>query len=294
MVLFQKKIYKPIYMDGSYISLLLFIIVTIFYFVVLKGPQLTVQILQNGNSYSSYKISILYSLFSYFVIVVFTQFGANVASIMSTCGGSVGDNIASAALLTFLPWIAIFGSVITVLIGFPGWKTAFSNVIGYFVVSGQANTILSDLLVDTDVSKYINDASQGDPTKRDALELAASAIVKLTGNMGLLINKMVPEDFMTYWTMLTPLMKEKYQNSGASDELQQKLLNLVVLRDNIGEAMWYVYTAVFLTSIVQYNIATQDCNPDLASLNINQQIFQQQQKTVKEENKEAQSTIYAH
>lgn len=294
MVLFQKKIYKPIYMDGSYISLLLFIIVTIFYFVVLKGPQLTVSILQDGTSYSSYQTSILYSLFSYFVIVVFTQFGANVASIMSTCGGSVGENIASAALLTFLPWIAIFGIVITVLIGFPGWKSAFSNVIGYFVVSGQANTILSDLLVDTDVSKYINDASQGDPTKRDALELAASAIVKLTGNMGLLINKIVPENFMTYWTMLTPLMKEKYQNSGAAEELQQKLLNLVVLRDNIGEAMWYVYTAIFLTSIVQYNIATQGCNPDLASLNINQQIFQQQQKTVKEENKEAQSTVYAH
>lgn len=294
MVLFQKKIYNPIYMDGSYISLLLFIIVTIFYFVVLKGPQLTVQILQDGKSYSSYQTSIIYKLLMYIAIVVFTQFGANVAAIMSTCGGSVGDNIASAALLTFLPWIAIFGIVVVVLFGFPGWKSAFSNVIGYFVVSGQANTILSDLLVDADVSQYINDASRGDPTKRDALETAASAIVKLNGNMSLLINKIVPENFMTYWSMLTPLMKEKYQNSGAAEELQQKLLNLVVLRDNIGEAMWYVYTAIFLTSIVQYNIATQGCNPDLASLNENQQIFQQQQQKVKEENKEAQSTIYAH
>jgi hypothetical protein len=230
----------------------------------------------------------------YIAIVVLTQFGVNVASIMSTCGGNVGDNIASAALLTFLPWIAIFGIVVAVLVGFPGWKSAFSNVIGYFVVSGQANTILSDLLVDTDVSKYINDAAGGDQTKRDALETAASAIVKLNGNMSLLINKIVPENFMTYWSMLTPLMKEKYQSSGASEELQQKLLNLVVLRDNIGEAMWYVYTAIFLTSIVQYNIATQGCNPDLASLNDNQLIFQQQQQKVKEENEAAQSTIYAH
>jgi hypothetical protein len=49
-----------------------------------------------------------------------------------------------------------------------------------------------------------------------------------------------------------------------------------------------------LTSIIQYNIATQGCNPDLASLNENQQIFQQQQKMVKEANEAAQSTIYAH
>jgi len=282
-------------MGSSYVSLLIFIIATVFYFLVLKGPQLTPAILQDEKAYLSYQKGLYTKLLIYFMIVVLTQFGANIGAIISTCGGSVSQNIGSAALLTFIPWVLIFGVVITVLIIFPGWKSAFSNVVGYFVVSGQANTILSDLLVETDVNQPIQDAADGDPKKRDALENAASAIIKLTGNMSLLINQIVPSNFMQYWGILTPLMKEQYQKDvNAAGELEQKLLNLVVLRDNVGEAMWYIYTAILLTSIVQYNISTRACNQDIASLNANQQIFQEQQKAVQDENAAAQSTIYSH
>uniref|UniRef100_A0A6C0B9B9 Uncharacterized protein n=1 Tax=viral metagenome TaxID=1070528 RepID=A0A6C0B9B9_9ZZZZ len=282
-------------MGSSYLSLLIFIIATIFYFFVLKGPQLTPDILQNEAAYLSYQKGLYSKLLIYFLIVVLTQFGVNIGAIISTCGGSVSQNVGSAALLTFIPWILIFGVVIAVLIVFPGWKSAFSNVVGYFVVSGQANTILSELLVVSDVNQPIQDAAGGDPKKRDALEEAASAIIKLTGNMSLLINQIVPSNFMQYWGILTPLMKEQYQtNIEEASALQQKLLNIVVLRDNVGEAMWYIYTAILLTSIVQYNISTRACKPDIASLNANQQIFQEQQQAVQDSNAAAQSTIYSH
>lgn len=282
-------------MDGSYLSLLLFIIATVFYFVVLKGPQLTPSILSDGNEYLSYQKGLYTKLLIYFLIVVLTQFGVNVATIINTCGGNISESIGSAALLTFIPWVLIFGVLIVVLIMFPGWKSAFSNVVGYFAVSGEANSILSDLLVQNDVSDDINSAAAGDPVKKDALEKAATAIVKLTGNMSLLINQIVPANFMTYWSILTPLMKETYQKDQAvAAELQQKLLNVVVLRDNVGEAAWYIYTAILLTSIVQYNISTRACKPDLASLNANQQIFQEKQEAVNDANTKAQSTIYSH
>jgi hypothetical protein len=58
--------------------------------------------------------------------------------------------------------------------------------------------------------------------------------------------------------------------------------------------MWYIYTAILLTSIVQYKIATQGCSPDLASLNANQEIFQQKQKKIQDENAAAQSNVYTH
>ena len=283
------------YMNSSYLSLLLFIIVTIFYFVVLKAPKLTLSILQDEQGYLSYQKGLYTKLFIYFMIVVLTQFGVNVSSIISTCGGSVSQNIGSAALLTFIPWFFIFGVLLVVLVIFPGWKSAFSNVVGYFVVSGQANSILSDLLVVEDVNSEILNASGQDVKTRDALQEAASAIVKLNGNMSLLINQIVPDNFIKYWSILTPLMKEKYQqDSVALDEMQQKLLNLVVLRDNVGEAMWYIYAAILLTSIVQYKIATQGCSPDLASLSANQQIFQEKQKKINDENATAQATIYTH
>jgi len=279
-------------MDGSYLSLLLFIIATVFYFVVLKGPQLTPLILSDANMYLSYQKGLYIKLLIYFLLVVLSQFGVNVATIINTCGGNISESVGSAALLTFIPWVLIFGVLIVVLIMFPGWKSAFSNVVGYFAVSGEANNILSNLLVQNDVSDDINSAAAGDPVKKDALEKAATAIVKLTGNMSLLINQIVPDNFMTYWSVLTPLMKETYQKDPVV--LQQKLLNVVVLRDNIGEAMWYIYTAILLTSIVQYNISTRACKPDLASLNANQQIFQEKQQAVNDANAKAQSTIYSH
>lgn len=283
------------YMNSSYLSLLLFIIATIFYFVVLKTPKLTVSILQDDQGYLSYQKGLYIKLFIYFIIVVLTQFGVNVSSIISTCGGSVSQNVGSAALLTFIPWFFIFGVLLVALILFPGWKSAFSNVIGYFMVSGQANSILSDLLVVEDVNSEILNASGSDIKTRDALQEAASAIVKLNGNMSLLINQIVPDNFLKYWSILTPLMKPQYQQDpAATDEIQQKLLSLVVLRDNVGEAMWYIYTAILLTSIVQYKIATQGCSPDLASLNENQQIFQQKQKQIQDENAAAQANVYTH
>ena len=283
------------YMNSSYLSLLLFILVTIFYFVVLKTPKLTVSMLQDDQGYLSYQKGLYIKLFIYFMIVVLTQFGVNVSSIISTCGGSVSQNIGSAALLTFIPWFFIFGVLLVVLILFPGWKAAFSNVVGYFMVSGQANSILSDLLVVDDVNSDILNASGSDIKTRDALQEAASAIVKLNGNMSLLINQIVPDNFLKYWSILTPLMKPQYQQDPvAAEEIQQKLLSLVVLRDNIGEAMWYIYTAILLTSIVQYKIATQGCSPDLASLNENQQIFQQKQKQIHDENAAAQANVYTH
>ena len=291
-----KKLYVAIYMNNSYLSLLIFIIVTIFYFVVLKGPKLTMTILQDTNSYLSYQRGLYTKLIIYFVIVVLTQFGLNVGAIISTCGGNVNQNIGAAALLTFIPWMFIFGILLVALIIFPGWKSAFSNVIGYFVVSGKASTILADLLINTDVSHDINIAAGADASKKDALEEAASAIVKLTGNKSLLINQIVPENFVKYWSLLTPLMKEKYQYADpeSTASIQQNLLDLVVLRDNIGEGMWYFYTAILLTSIVQYKIATRGCSPDLASLSANQQIFQQQQTAVQTANAAAESTIYSH
>jgi hypothetical protein len=286
-------------MSNSYFSLLLFIIVTGFYFMVFKKPLPTVQDL-NGNGYADYQKKMYNRVLIYFIIVVLTQFGINVSSILSTCGGNVSDSVSSAALLTFIPWVFIFGVLIIMLIMFPGWKSAFSNVVGYFVVSGRANDILSELLVSDANEKIIDATSSSDPTEREkryAMQEAASAIVKLTGNASLIINQIVPENFVSYWNTLRPLMKEEYtigDKKGELPAIEQKLLDLVLLRDNIGEAMWYFYAAILLTSIVQYKIAEKGCTPDLATLNANQQAFQEQQQKVTDDNLKAQSKVYAH
>jgi hypothetical protein len=95
-----------------------------------------------------------------------------------------------------------------------------------------------------------------------------------------MVNQIVPENFKNYWAILEPLMKDKYQNRINNDtnkaelyELQSQLLSVVVMRDNIGEALLYAYTALLLISIVQYNLATRGCIMDPKTMAENHQKF---------------------
>jgi hypothetical protein len=209
--------------------------------------------------------------------VLLFQLVINMSTLENKCGGGWTANLGYAALITFGPWLAIFGILIAVMINFPGMKSAFSDVIGYYAVSNSANKLLAEMLVDTDINDKIKQASDGtDETKQQAMQDAAEAVMKMVGNISILINQIVPSNFMSYWKTLIPLMK----NPEAADlpEKQQALLDIVVLRDNIGEACWYIYTAILLISIIGYKIANKACevDPKVANAKYDQYLDKQQ------------------
>jgi hypothetical protein len=277
-------------MDSSFLSLLIFAVITLVYYLLLK-PKLDASAFDDptGAQYVAYSSSNNTALLIYFLFVVLTQMGVNASVMVTKCGGSLMQNIGSAFLMTLIPWIFIFGGVIICLMMFPGFKSAFSNVIGYFAVSNSANNILTELLVNTDLNQTIN-AADADPEKKNSLKSAAEAIIKLCGNMSILINQIVPSNFIEYWAMLLPLMKEQYQNG--APEMKQQLLDAVVMRDNIGEALWYVYTAVLLISITQYNIMSRPCNKDLASMQASQEEYLKTEASINEKTEKQNSTVY--
>lgn len=273
-------------MDGSFISIIIFIIITILYYVAIK-PKLTTEILANTDLYTGYAMTLYATLFAYFLAVILSQFGLNIYTLITTCGGSVLNNVISATYITLVPWIFMFGALIGVLIIFPGFKSAFSNVIGYFVVSNKANQILTELLKNMEVNKAID----GDPNAVDnkaAYESAADAIIKLFGNTSILINQIVPENFEEYWEMLTPLMKEGANNL----EMKQKLLDTVVLRDNVGEAFWFVYAAILIISITQYQIAANGCQQDVAMMQAKRDDFVKNEDAIAAQDAKTKGTTY--
>jgi hypothetical protein len=239
--------------DNTYMNIIIFILITILFFAYGK-PKPTIDTLSNPASpYKSYGI--------YFMAVLVFQLAINMSTLESKCGGGWPANLGYAVLITFGPWLAMFGILIAVMINFPGMKSAFSDVIGYYAVSNSANKLLAELLVDTDINDKIKQASDGtDETKQQAMQDAAEAVMKMVGNISILINQIVPSNFMSYWKTLIPLMK----NPQAADiaEKQQALLDIVVLRDNIGEACWYIYTAILLISIIGYKIVNKACEVD--------------------------------
>ena len=284
-------------MANSYLNILTFLLTTFFYYLAIK-PSLTYDISSDPVKYKEYVSNNYMYLAVYFVLVMVLQFIVNASIISSTCGGNITENMGAAGVFTFLPWTLIFGILILILISYPGFKSAFSDVVGYYWVSASANKIITELLVNPDVQNKIDSADTKTPQQKEALQSAADAIIKICGNTAILINQIVPSNFESYWGMLTPLMKEKYQTVNQETanqetiDIKNKLFDLVVTRDNVGESLWYIYTGILLTSIVQLKITTRGCVNNPKTMEQNYQKFLEKEKQSKEQQQLATSTTY--
>ena len=109
---------------------------------------------------------------------------------------------------------------------------------------------------------------------------------------------MVPSNFDSYWKLLNPLKKEKYQMkngdeiSNDAQQLKKQLFELVVTRDTIGEALWYIYTGLLLTSIVQLKITSRGCATNPQTMEANYAKFQEQEAAAQKQSAVATSTTY--
>jgi hypothetical protein len=268
--------------------MLVFLIITLVYY--LKKPSISLDDVSDPTKMETYASSAYKFLGLYFLMVVAFQWAMNVGVIASACGGSVSENIGAAGLYTVIPWTLIFGIVIITIVVFPGFKSAFADVFGYYYVSSSANTLLTELLVDKDVDQSID---KGDAANKKGLQDAADMIVKICGNMSILINQIVPTNFDSYWDILDPLMKPKYQhNSVAALPLKKELFDLVVTRDSVGETMWYVYTGVLLSLIVQMKLATRTCSISPATMEKNYQTYLDEEEKKNAEIQRATATTY--
>jgi hypothetical protein len=264
--------------SNSYLNIVTFLLTTIFYYLALK-PSLPLALYKDKQQYTNYISNNYMYLAIYVLLVILVQFMVNSSIIASSCGGNITDNMGAAGAITFLPWILIFGVLVLVLTIYPGFKSAFSDVIGYYYVSSSASKILKELLLnqDQDIKKKITEDPNMGPENKAALESAADTIIKICGNNSTLINQIVPSNFEQYWALLTPLMKDKYKMGGPeADKIQSDFFELVVTKDNIGEAMWYIYTGLLLTSIVHLKITTKGCNSKSKSMD--QKFLEQDQK----------------
>ena len=276
-------------MDISFQSLLFFIITTIIYFVFpsIGKPQLTLDYLSTEQGKIDFYNKHMTSLAFYLGAVVVIQLFLNIGYLMTKCGGSLDKNIGAAAIFTFIPWVLIFGIMLLVLMIFPGFKSAFSDVIGYFVVAEGANDIFGSILIGTDLNDMIEKSENLEQKKE--LTQAAEAIVKICGNKSILINQINTDNFLDIWNILKPLMTP---GSFENTEIKQKLLDLVVLKDNIGEAFWYVYTAILISSIVYYNLATRGCVKSVDQLKSDHEAYVQSQEETNKQKEINNSTTY--
>ena len=241
------------------LSLSSFIILTFLYCIKLKS-RMTFAIFNDDKSLAELKKFEHYSLAGYFALVIISQISLNVMSMYFKCGGDFIDSLTNATSLTILPWSLIFGVVIITIMIFPGFKSAFSDVIGYFYISSKANEVLNTLLIDKNIRM---DNLQ--PSEKDKMKDAADLVMKIYGNTSILINQIVPSNYIQMWDQMRILRKPEYQddNNEKTKALKEQLFGLVVTRENVGEAMWYIYTGILIISLVKMNIETRGCSSNI-------------------------------
>jgi hypothetical protein len=251
-------------MDLTYLSIASFILTTILYYVVPTVGKISVSIkaFSSESEMEIFKQESNVRLAIYLAVVILTQFVINTTFVINACGGSNISNYGSAFLITFLPWIFIFGVMLITLIMYPGFKGAFADIIGYFFVSNSANEILSQILMSDAVTQSaLNGVS--DTTVKTDLIRAAESITKMLGNKAIIINQITPLNFISMWNMLKQLMKPTvYEN----EELKKQLLDVTVMRDNIGESMWFFYTGILIISYTSFKITSATCPPDITNI----------------------------
>lgn len=274
---------------NTYLNIVTFLLSTLFYYLALK-PSLSYDLFQNKDEYKKYVGNNYMYLAIYVLLVILVQFIVNSSIVASNCGGNITENMGAAGVFTFIPWILIFGVLVVVLTVYPGFKSAFADVVGYYYVSTSANKLLTELLINKDIEDKIKSEDMT-PERKAAMESAADAIIKICGNTSIIINQIVPNNFNKYWDILTPLMKEKYQtNNEETNKIRNEFFELVVTRDNVGEAMWYIYTGLLLTSIVQLKITTRGCSSNPKTMEDNYQKFLQQEQQAQTTKSNAQAT----
>lgn len=279
-------------MVNSYLNIITFLLTTLFYYFAIK-PHITYEILINPTKLQEYKRDNYMYLAVYLLLIMIVQFIVNSSIISTTCGGSITENIGAAGVFTFLPWTLIFGVLLIVLTMFPGFKSAFSDVIGYYWVSSSANKLITELLIDTNVQKSLDADTVSTIKQKEELQSAAEAIIKICGNTAVLINQIVPDNFNNYWNILQPLMKPKYKVAGPeTTSMKNALFELVVTKDNVGESLWYIYTGLLLTSIVQLKITTRGCVSNSATMEKNYQTFLEAEQTAADKTQLATGTTY--
>lgn len=278
-------------MDTTFLSILAFAIITIVYFATsaLGKPKLTLDILANTQGeLDSYFTNNLKSLGVYLLLIIVAQTVINSMYMVSKCGGATGSNIAVAMTATIFPWIFIFGIAMATILIFPGLKSAFTDVVGYFFVAGKANNLLTSILADVQTENIIQGLSGEEQNK---LRLASDALLKISADKSIIINQMVPDNFLQFWQTLEQgnLLKQNIPDLQAK---KAELFDLVVLKDNVGDATWYFMTAILIISVVSYNLVKKGCKQDVSSIQASQQEYQAKQQAIDKANEAVNSQVY--
>ena len=234
----------------------LFITCTVVFFAVKYYSNIDLYMKSDYDPMTRFT-NVLVPFVVYITVIFGLQLTESTLNLNKKCTDNVGNNFTHAFLYCLWPWLFIFLVTVVLLITFPRLKKAFSDVIGYSSVASYISDVFSKLLYSSVETKNAIDKTG---SEKELFEKAGEAIMKLVEDKALFVNQIEPETFDKNWDILKPLMKNE------SAKLRKDLFNLVIWRDIIGEFCWYIYTGIFVSYIVFYNVSIKSCKKSLSQL----------------------------
>ena len=240
------------------ISIVFFLIVTTVLLI------LKIVLLPSGTDIGAFKTGNPTATIVYIVYILLLFAGnymINISITSQLCSGT--PQWGTTFIVTFLPWILIFGIINIALVIFPGWLIPFSNTFGYFVVGFIG---LKELFDSKIISRDANSRNVGQKNIDENIDVAR-ALQKIYGNESLLINE-IPRDgeseqekvenFSEFFTTMINLKIFKSDSSKNGAEVE--LYRLLKIKDIVAEYVWYILAGLLVSSITYNYIVNVGCD----------------------------------
>lgn len=176
----------------------------------------------------------------YILLVIAGEYYQNIALTKKYCYSA---QIKTAGMMTFVPWVTIFGVLMLMIKIFDGWLAPFANTFGYgFAKLKGLNSLMKNKILKP-------------PQDIDDVDLKESLAEILT-DPSILFNQ-IPRDTLTFnsfWSKITPLLRSN------ADDSKLELRHLVTLKYSVAWYLWYMLGGL-LTIAVSINwLMSTGCN----------------------------------
>lgn len=190
----------------------------------------------------------------YFLLLFIMMIKLNTELMKDHCQGTGANSLNTIVFGTLIPWIGILGSTYVLITVFPGWRSPFSNTLGYAAVYlAGAESILGEIIQ----TKYAQSLSNLDNSKITGdMKMAAGAISSIYENKSLLINEVTPENYTSFWEKMKPLMKPGAYNDKT---LFNKFQSIIQLKDIVSECVWFLLSGMLSISVSISYIMNSQC-----------------------------------
>jgi len=227
-------------------------------------------------------------IFGFFLIIILgLQFGVNYSASAMKCGS---PQLGQALWFTIFPNLIYTGAVIVLLHLFPGFKSVFSNTIGYFIIGipifhGGIRKVFRKLMLPPSnnelVKKVYTDESE-------LVNLMTPKITDFWARMkdfsklfynGAVVFKNDPK-VLKKTGMQRPMID--MDNSLAKKEIK-KLYALITIKDYVGEFMWlFLTTLVVSATSFNFILGIDNCKLDSQMVKVKQEIMKKSKEKTKE------------